>query len=84
MRFKNIIKDIKKTKAPYIGKTLLRETDKKFYDMILEYMEKYNIIEKNKDEIIIYPTVTRLVGKAKDIEKDTAKQTSLFGGSNEL
>ena len=82
--FENIIKEIKKTKAPYIGKTLLRETDKKFYDMILEYMERYNIVEKNNDEIIIYPTVARLIGKTKNIEKDTAKQTSLFGGSNEL
>ena len=27
--FENIIKEIKRTKAPYVGKTLLRETDKK-------------------------------------------------------
>ena len=52
--------------------------------MVLEYMEKYNIVEKNNDEIIIYPTVARLVGKTKNIEKDTTKQTNLFGGSNEL
>lgn len=82
--FKNIIKEIKKTKLPYIGKTILRETDKRFYEMILEYMEKYNFVEKNNDEIIIYPTVSRLIGKTKDIEEDTLKQISLFGGSNEL
>ena len=82
--FENIIKEIKKTKSPYIGKTLLKETDRKFYEMILEYMEKYNFIEKNNDEIIIYPTVSRLIGKTKDIEEDTLEQISLFGGSNEL
>ncbi len=82
--FENIIKEIKKTKEPYIGKTLLRETDKRFYDMILEYMEKYNFIEKNNDEIIIYPTISRLIGKTKEIEKDNLEQISLFGGSNEL
>lgn len=82
--FENIIKEIKRTKAPYIGKTLLRETDKKFYEMILEYMEKYNFIEKNNDEIIIYPTVSRLVGKTKKIEEENIEQISLFGGSNEL
>ena len=82
--FENIVKEIKKTKSLYIGKTLLKETDRKFYEMILEYMEKYNIIEKNNDEIIIYPTVSRLVGKTKDIEKNTLEQISLFGGSNEL
>ena len=82
--FENIITEIKKTKAPYIGKTLLKETDKKFYQMVLEYMEKYNIVEKNNDEIIIYPTVSRLIGKTKDIKEDTMEQISLFGGSNEL
>ena len=82
--FENIIKEIKKTKSPYIGKTMLKETDRKFYEIILEYMEKYNIIEKNNDEIIIYPTVSRLVGKTKDIEEDTLEQISLFGGHNEL
>lgn len=82
--FENIIKEIKKTKYTYIGKTLSKETDRKFYEMILEYMEKYNFIEKNNEEIIIYPTVSRLIGKTKDIEEDTLKQISLFGGSNEL
>ncbi len=82
--FENIIKEIKKTKEPYIGKTLSKETDKRFYDMILEYMEKYNFIEKNNDEIIIYPTISRLIGKTKEIEKDNLEQISLFGGSNEL
>lgn len=82
--FENIIKEIKKTKEPYIGKTLSKETDKRFYDMILEYMEKYNFIEKNNDEIIIYPTISRLICKTKEIEKDNLEQISLFGGSNEL
>lgn len=82
--FESIIKEIKKTKYQYIGKTLLRETDKKFYDMIVDYMEKYNMIEKNNDEIIIYPTISRIIGKTKDIEGIKEKQISLFGGKNEL
>lgn len=82
--FENIIKEIKTEKEPYIGKTLLNDTDKRFYQTILEYMQKYNIIEKKKDEIIIYPTVARLIGKTKNIEKNNMEQISLFGGKNEL
>ena len=82
--FENIVKQIKNEKAPYIGKTLLKESDKKFYDMILEYMEKYNFIEKYNDNIIIYPTISRIIGKTKNIEKNMIEQISLFGGSNEL
>lgn len=81
--FENIIKEIKVKKASYIGKTLLKETDKKFYNMILEYMEKYNFIEKVGKEIIIYPNVSRLVGITKEIE-DNKEQMTLLGGSYEF
>ena len=76
--------DIKKSKSSYIGKTMMRENDRRFYDMVLEYMEKYNIVEKRNDEIMIYPTVARIVGKTKNIESDRVEQISLFGGSDEL
>ena len=50
----------------------------------LEEFEKNVVDNANKDEIVIYPTVSRLIAKTKDIEKDIVKQTSLFGGSDEL
>lgn len=62
----------------------MNETDKKFYQLVLEYMESYNIIEKKNDEILIYPAVSRLIGKTKNIENSNVKQTTLFGGNNEL
>ena len=82
--FVGIIMDIKKSKSSYIGKTMMRENDRRFYDMVLEYMEKYNIVEKHNDEIMIYPTVARIIGKTKNIESDRVEQISLFGGSDEL
>ncbi len=82
--FAGIIIDIKKSEPLYIGKTLLRENDKRFYDMVLEYMEKYNIVEKRSDDILIYPTVARIVGKTKNTESSRVQQISLFGGNDEL
>lgn len=84
--FESIIEEIKKTKAPYIGKTLLKENKQKFYNMILTFMEKYNILEKSGNDIIIYPCVARMVGKTKNINEDEInnEQISLFGGTDEL
>lgn len=84
--FESIIEEIKKTKAPYIGKTLLKENKQKFYNMVLTFMEKYNILEKNGNDIIIYPSVARMVGKTKNINEDEInnEQISLFGGTDEL
>ena len=82
--FESIVNEIKKEKEPYIGKTLLKENNKRFYDMVLEYMQKYNFIEKNNDEIIIYPSISRIIGKTKEVEKNIVKQESLFGGNDEL
>lgn len=84
--FERIIEEIKKTKAPYIGKTLLKENKERFYNMVLDFMEKYNILEKKEDEIIIYPTIARLIGKTKYINKEEMnhEQISLFGGIDEL
>ncbi len=82
--FENIIKELKKANAPYIGKTLLKENEKKFYSMIINYMEKYNMIEKEENQIIIYPVISRLIGKTKDIDLEKETQMSLLGGNNEL
>ena len=82
--FEDIVNDVVMSKAPYIGKTLLRESSKKIYDMVLQYMEKYNFVEKNGNEIIIYPTVSRMVGKTKDVILDNSLQFNLFGGNDEF
>lgn len=82
--FESIIKEIKTNKVSYIGKTLSKESDTRFYEMVTEYMEKYNIIERSNNEIIIFPTVSRIVGKTKEIENKSVEQIDLFGGSNEL
>ena len=82
--FTSIIRDIKRTKASYIGKTLLKETDRRFYEIVLEYMQKYNFIEKIGDEIVIYPTISRIIGKTKDNNDEKTTQMNLFGGNDEL
>lgn len=82
--FTSIIRDIKRTKASYIGKTLLKETDRRFYEIVLEYMQKYNFVEKIGDEIVIYPTISRIIGKTKDNNDEKTTQMNLFGGNDEL
>ena len=82
--FASIISDIKRTKASYIGKTVLKETDRRFYEIVLEYMQKYNFVEKIGDEIVIYPTISRIIGKTKDNNDEKTTQMNLFGGSDEL
>lgn len=81
-----IIREIRREKEPYIGKTFSTLTDEKFYRDILEYMEKYHIVERNADRITIYPVVSRLIGKTYEVDNEVVEmeQTSLFGGNNEL
>lgn len=79
-----LISDIREEKRPYISKTYLDLTKEKFYEAVCEYMEKYNIISKENDNITIYPVVGRMIGKTLEIKNDNEKQISLFGGNNEL
>ncbi len=82
--FENLVNDVVSNKSPYIGKTMLKESRKKIYDMVLFYMEKYEFVEKKDDEIIIYPTVSRVIGITKDIVVDNSLQIDLFGGNDEF
>lgn len=79
-----LITDIRKEKKPYISKTYLDLTKEKFYEAVLEYMEKYNIVSKENDNITIYPVISRMIGKTLEVKDNTQKQISLFGGNNEL
>lgn len=83
-----VIKTVRKEKEPYIGKTFSNLTEDKFYRDILEYMEKYHLVEKKEDTITIYPVVSRLIGKTceveKDVEENAVERISLFGGNDEL
>lgn len=79
-----LIADIKKEKKTYISKTYLDLTKEKFYEAVLEYMEKYNIVSKENDNITIYPVISRMIGKTLEVKDNTQKQISLFGGNNEL
>ena len=58
-----LISDIREEKRPYISKTYLDLTKEKFYEAVCEYMEKYNIISKENDNITIYPVLVRMIGK---------------------
>ena len=78
-----IIYDIRDKKKPYIGKTNLDLTKEKFYDTVSGYMEKYNMITRENDDITIYPVIGRMIGKTLEVN-DEEKQISLFGGSDEL
>ena len=78
-----IIYDIRDKKKPYRGKTNLDLTKEKFYDTVSGYMEKYNMITRENDDITIYPVIGRMIGKTLEVN-DEEKQISLFGGSDEL
>lgn len=78
-----IIYDIRDKKKPYIGKTNLDLTKEKFYDIVSGYMEKYNMITRENDDVTIYPVIGRMIGKTLEVN-DEEKQISLFGGSDEL
>ena len=78
-----IIFDIRDKKKPYIGKTNLDLTKEKFYDTVSGYMEKYNMITRENDDVTIYPVIGRMIGKTLEVN-DEEKQISLFGGSDEL
>lgn len=80
----SVIQQIRIDKEPYIGKTFSALTDDKFYKEVLEYMEKYNLVKKVGDEVIIYPVIGRLIGKTREVKIDKDEQISLFGGNNEL
>lgn len=68
----------------YIGKTRLDYSVDKFYNEIIECMKKYKFISIDNDDVTIYPSVGRLIGKTIDKIDDDNEQISLFGGSNEL
>lgn len=80
----SVIQQIRIDKEPYIGKTFSALTDDKFYKEVLEYMEKYNLVKKVGNEVIIYPVIGRLIGKTREVKIDKDEQISLFGGNNEL
>jgi uncharacterized protein (TIGR02678 family) len=82
--FEAIVKSIRQEKTPYVGKTWMSLTDDKFYNDILDYMQKYNFIKKEDNSILIYPTISRLIGKTNDVQIDNNEQISLFGGIDEL
>lgn len=79
-----LINDIRTEKEPYIGKTYSTLTKDKFTEAVLTYMEKYNIIMCQNDDIIIYPAVGRFIGKTLAVVKNNLEQVELFGGKNEL
>lgn len=80
----SVIQQIRIDKEPYIGKTFSALIDDKFYKEVLEYMEKYNLVKKVGNEVIIYPVIGRLIGKTREVKIDKDEQISLFGGNNEL
>lgn len=79
-----VIKQIKIEKEPYIGKTFGALTDEKFYKEVLNYMKRYHFIKQDRNEITIYPTIGRLIGKTCEVKMEKEEQISLFGGNDEL
>ena len=79
---KMIIKRIKNEKIPYIGKTLEKETFDKFYKEVVNYMCMYNFISIDGDLVTINPTVSRMVGITKEVDK--SMQMDIFGGVEDV
>ena len=82
--FENLIRVLREEKEKFIGKTMMSMPFDKFYKEIIKYMEDYNFIETKDDNIYIYPTISRMIGKTEDISEKNEKQISLFGGYDEL
>ena len=79
---KMIIKRIKNEKIPYIGKTLEKETFDKFYKEVVNYMCMYNFISIDGDLVTINPTISRMVGITKELDK--SMQMDIFGGVEDV
>lgn len=79
---KMIIKRIKNEKIPYIGKTLEKETFDKFYKEVVNYMCMYNFISIDGDLVTINPTISRMVGITKEVDK--SMQMDIFGGEEDV
>ena len=79
---KMIIKRIKNEKIPYIGKTLEKETFDMFYKEVVNYMCMYNFISIDGDLVTINPTVSRMVGITKEVDK--SMQMDIFGGVEDV
>ena len=79
---KMIIKRIKNEKIPYIGKTLEKETFDKFYKEVVNYMCMYNFISIDGDLVTINPTISRMVGITKEVDK--SMQMDIFGGVEDV
>ena len=74
---KMVIKKIKLEKIPYIGKTIEKYQFDKFYTEVVNYMIMYNFISINEESVTIYPSVSRMVGITKEINKN--EQMDMFG-----
>lgn len=81
---REIIRKVRDNKGMYIGKTRLDYSVDKFYSEIIECMKRYKFISIDNDDVTIYPSVGRLIGKTVEKIDDDNEQISLFGGSNEL
>ena len=79
---KMIIKRIKNEKIPYIGKTLEKETFDMFYKEVVNYMCMYNFISIDGDLVTINPTISRMVGITKELDK--SMQMDIFGGVEDV
>lgn len=77
----NIMREIKTNKKPYLSKYYKDLSNEKFYEEVLEYMISYNFVNKENDKIIIYPSISKMIGITKEINENT--QIDLFGGSYE-
>ena len=81
--FLGIVSDVKENKKPYLGKTFGDYPLSKFYIDVITYMERYNMITVSGDNIILHPSLIRMVGKTKEVNANS-EQLDIFGGSNEL
>lgn len=75
--FKSMILELRHTKKEYFSKEILSMPDNKYVNMFVELMERYTFIKKEKDNILVYPSITRYIGKTKSNDYEDSSQLNM-------
>ena len=81
---KNVTREIKAKKTPYLSKYFEELSSDKFYSEITNYMKDYNFIRECDDYFLIYPMVGKMVGITKEVvNEEKYSKINLFGGKED-
>lgn len=79
--FEYILKNMREEEKRYFSKGILDMGISKFKEDIMEFMSDYHFIKLEKDGILIYPSISRFIGKTEKMIESTKEQLELEGVS---